>query len=149
MLLLPGLAGLICVAAILSTLHVWFGLLKKLHFGRVGFETIRARGVKVFITAVFLLYPTICSKVFRVFNPHTNGDRTYLRDDLSLEFLVDERHKRLYVFVVIFCTLYVIGIPLVTYLVLRRHQAQIRAGKQSRIVHYEFGQLYKMYEPEY
>jgi hypothetical protein len=101
MLLLPGLAGLICVAAILSTLHVRFGLLKKLHFGRVGFETIRVRGVNVFITAVFLLYPTICSKVFRVFNPHTIGDRTYLRDDLSLEFLVDERHKPLYVFAAI------------------------------------------------
>jgi hypothetical protein len=43
---------------------------------------------------------------------------------------------------------YVIGIPLGTLFVLSKHRRGIKEGTQGRVVDYEFGQLFLMYEPQ-
>jgi hypothetical protein len=95
MLTLPLLASLITMAGCIAFLHSRSGSLAYVGFKKPSMaSTIRVRGTKMFVAAVFLLYPSLCAKVFRVFNPRKIGEVRYLNDDLTMEFNSEE-HNRL------------------------------------------------------
>jgi hypothetical protein len=147
MLTLPLLASLITMAGCIALFQSHSGSLARVGFKKPSkLSTIRIRGTKIFVSAVFLLYPSLCSKVFRIFNPRTIGEVRYLNDDLTIEFnSAEHNHLKLYAWV--FMLVYVIGIPSMTLLILWKHRHGIKEGTQGRLVDYEFGQLFLYYEP--
>ena len=115
-----------------------------------GKATYKRGRMKVLFTVMFLLYPSIGSKIFRLFKCVSVGDRRFLEADMNIECGVE--HHVTYVGVaVFFIFLYVIGIPLFTLFMLRSNREHLHdmASHKHEEIKDELGSLYCQYEEEF
>ena len=144
--------------------------------------TIGYRAVQTANLMVFLMYPSMCSKIFRIFKCDTfegegGATKRFLRADLDIDCSSPE-YDQYAAYGAICIVVYVIGIPLVTFLQLWRSRklivnghdeiawkkeharqivlggiaaeaAQGRTFETNHILYMKLGQLYRSFESEY
>ena len=116
--------------------------------------TVATRCLQTLNFFVFLLYPGLCSKIFRLFKGCTPGSLSiggvqYLEADLS-QVCYEGEHKT-YVFYtcVFFIPAYVIGIPFFTWFSLYLSRKEIQSQRHNPILMMKLGQLYRAFESKY
>ena len=117
---------------------------------RGGSPLIRARSMRVANLIVFILYPGICSKVFAMLKCRQVQSSDYLVADFSVACWEGD-HLQSLAWVFLSLILFVLGIPLLAYTVLRANRSHLydeTSPKHGRIA-LAFGSLYQSYEPEY
>ncbi len=112
--------------------------------GRDG--TLFSHTTKLMNMTIFLLYPGISTKVFRSLKCQKIGDHLYLEADYSVKCFVGE-HLNYTVLAFICMAVYVLGIPMGSYLILRKHQKHLwdTDSEKHRGVKQKFGSLYEQY----
>ncbi len=106
--------------------------------------------MKVLCMAMFLLYPSIGSKVFQLFICINVGDRSFLKVDMKLECNVGE-HDYLTVVGMIFFMIYIVGIPLFSLHMLWKNKSHLfnRESKKHEEIREELGTLYMQYKKSF
>jgi hypothetical protein len=135
MLALPIMFGLIIAAGALSKRVCWKKGNPKEVFGQ---------GVSLCVFWVFLLYPGIGTKIFRMFKCMEIGETLYLVADFSAECYQGE-HLVAAMVAVMCIFVYVIGIPFLTVIVLYRRRKTLHAPRTQMT----FGMLYNSYKPQF
>ena len=123
MVLLPVLLGAIGVAAFSTRLC------------RGDSPLIGARSLRLANLIVFILYPGICSKVFAMLKCRQVQSFDYLVADFSVACWKDDHLQNL-VWVFLSLILFVLGIPLLVFVVLRRNRIYLydeKSPKHGRI----------------
>ena len=100
---------------------------------------------------MFILYPSIGSKIFRIFQCIDVGDKKqYLKADMTIQCNTGN-HLTWVNIAMVFVFLYVIGIPLYSFYMLwtnKKHLHDVKSKKHV-IVRNELGSLYMQYEKPY
>eukprot|EP00942_MAST-04A_sp_MAST-4A-sp1_P003515 g3515.t1 len=135
MAVLPSMICIILVAVALSKKICW----KK---GAGSKYNIFGLGINGIVFWVFLLYPGMGTKIFRMFKCTLVGEKLYLVADFSV--VCYEGEHVFATFVAILCIIvYVIGIPLVSAILLYRRRKDLDNPKIQKT----FGSLYNSYKP--
>ena len=101
-------------------------------------------GMNSIVFWVFLLYPGMGTKIFRMFKCRSVGDKLYLVADFNT--LCYEGEHLVASAVAILCIiLYVIGIPLISTILLYKRRKDLDSEKNRKT----FGSLYESYKPRY
>jgi len=100
--------------------------------------------IRVMNVTIFLLYPGIGTRIFRLFKCRRIGEFEYLMADYSI--VCWEKDHNYAVAVAVFCIfLYVIGIPLLCIFILYKRKLNLDNAKTKAV----FGSLYLAYERKY
>jgi hypothetical protein len=114
-------------------------------------EASYARAVQCVLFFVFLWYPGLCQRLFRVFKCIDIGGSSYLAADLSV--LCWEGDHDFYARVSgVFIAIYVIGIPFGIYCALMAHRSIIladRRNKRADLARARWGILYSCFHPQH
>jgi hypothetical protein len=110
-------------------------------------EAALSRAIQVMLFLTFLLYPGLCSKLFRVFKCVEINGRIYLAADLSVECWTG-KHQQYSTYALIFIAVYVLGIPLWLWSCLYRHRNEIMANPDNPSIRARWGQLYSSFNPD-
>jgi len=113
---------------------------------RIQIAVIRCQ--QVFFNIVFILYPSICSKIFLVWKCDSIGTKRYLSKDLEVE-CDTEKHNAYQWWAVVFFCIYVVGIPAVLMFNLWFARKTIINNPADPIVYAKYKGLYAQYEPRY
>jgi hypothetical protein len=98
---------------------------------------------------MFLLYPSLGGKIFSIFQCHTVANRRFFIGNMSYECHHGE-HLSLVTLSIIGMIVYVLGIPMFTYYVLRKNRKYLYGkGPEHQRVHDLYGSLYSQYLEEY
>jgi hypothetical protein len=113
---------------------------------RIKIAIIRCQ--QLFFNIVFILYPSICSKIFLVFKCVTYGTKSYLSKDPSVECDTDE-HNSYKAWASVFALAYVVGIPAILLASLYSAHKTIKSNPAHPTTYARYKGLYAQYEPNY
>ena len=141
---LPFLLLLITTAAVLS----YFIYRLSVRRCGPGIRGITEKCSKILIFTVFLMYPGIVNRVFRIFKCGEFGSKgTWLMADLSIKCYTPE-HMASILWAFVFVGIYVLGIPLLSTFILYRHRKRLWDPRYPALKRV-YGSLYQYYRPEY
>merc|ERR1711981_121589 len=80
--------------------------------------------IKIILTMMFLLYPSIGGKIFSIFRCMSVGEKLYFVKSMEMECYAVQ-HASLVALAVVFIALYVLGIPLYMYFLLRKNKDKL------------------------
>jgi hypothetical protein len=101
--------------------------------------------IQLINNVVFLLYPSLCTRIFLLFNCRSIDELQYLEADLSIQCW-DTNHTTAIVFAIFFIFFYVLGIPFGYVYILYHAKNNLYSSEQLK---QRFGMLFLAYEPEY
>jgi hypothetical protein len=114
-------------------------------------EASYARAIQCVLFFVFLWYPGLCQRLFRIFKCVDIGGTSYLAADLTVRCW-EGNHDFYARSSGVFIAIYVIGIPFCIYCALMAHRNIIladRRGKKSDLARAKWGILYSCFHPEH
>ena len=115
-------------------------------------QSRRQLSIKIVIFVIQLLYPGLATRVFSIFRCREfAGVNTPV---LAANFMVDcysTRHTKFAITGIFFMVLYVIGVPFLVFVLLWRNRNHLndRTSVRHEVVKYEFGALYRQFEPSF
>ena len=114
---------------------------------RKGYHIYAQCRTKVAFGVMFLLYPSVGSKIFQVFKCLPLGTRSFLEADMNIECHVGDHVLYVTVAIAFFCV-YILGIPIVIFYKLKTNLPHLHDPKSSKYheVRDELGDLYVHYE---
>ena len=120
--------GMIFVMALAYITAILYKLISEKLFHKIimyDSKTLNARGLKVLNFVLFVMYPGIGLRIFRVFATTQYGEHRYMQSDLTIRTDQAE-YKEMYNMAVFWAFLYVIGIPATYVVILYRNRKIIK-----------------------
>jgi len=124
---IPGMDSFYCTFSLTMAVPIvlWLVLwLKSQIEHRAKSKLTTDRQVKTFVWLIYLMYPFLCSTVLQFFKCRQIEDTWVIAADVSLVCYDDKYYTYMYVGAAAF-VLYVVGIPLVLYIVLKRNEDKL------------------------
>ena len=104
--------------------------------------------VKTLIFTIFLMYPGLVNRIFRVFKCHYFDDKgEWLLADLSIPCHTGD-HQQTVPWAIVFIGVYVLGIPLLSTAILYRHRKKLWDPNHPELRRI-YGSLFQYYRPEF
>jgi hypothetical protein len=144
-LLLPFIAALACMAYCCAAVSIRNMPDVERQLRLRNFWT---RSVQLMLGTIYIMYPSLCAHVFVALNCNSFRGREFLATDLTHECWTGQHltYANLSSCLVVF---YVLGIPLVIFIVLYRNRKRIQQNPDDKELKALYGSLYSQYEPRY